>query len=138
MMMQLEYIEPLAKLGIEWVSSDDAHALFRMPLQGNRNDKGTVFAGSQYAALVVAGWYHTARWAGQQGLPEQVAIKDSQVSYPKAARSDLDIEARFTAPPDRRPSGHWRARVKVTARDDSADVVAVLTGDYRILLPADS
>ncbi|MEX1214044.1 YiiD C-terminal domain-containing protein [Saccharospirillum sp.] len=137
-MMQLEHIEPLAKLGIEWVSSDDAHTLFRMPLQGNRNDKGTVFAGSQYAALVVAGWYHTARWAGQQGLPELVAIKDSQVSYPKAGWSDLDIEARFTAPPDRRPSGHWRARVEVTARDDSADLVAVLTGDYRILLPVDS
>ncbi len=135
-MMQLDRIEPLAKLGIEWVHSDDSRTLFRMPLQGNRNDKGTVFAGSQYAALVISGWYHTARWAGLQGLPEQVAIKDSQVNYPKAARSDLDVEARFTAPPDVRPSGHWRARVEVVARDDSGDVVAVLTGDYRVLIPA--
>lgn len=137
-MIPLEQIEPLAKLGIEWVSSDDSSTCFRIPLQGNRNDKGTVFAGSQYTALVVAGWYHTARWAGQQGLPEQVAIKDSQVRYPKAAHSDLDIRARFTAPPDVRPSGHWRALVEVTARDADGDAVAVLTGDYRVLIPTDA
>lgn len=137
-MIALNQIEPLAKLGIEWVSSDDSGTRFRIPLLGNRNDKGTVFAGSQYTALVVTGWYHTARWAGLQGLPEQVAIKDSQVRYPKAAYSDLDIHAHFTAPPDVRPSGHWRALVEVTARDADGDVVAVLTGDYRVLIPADA
>lgn len=136
--MQLEHIEPLAKLGIEWVSSDDNSTRFRMPLQGNRNDKGTVFAGSQYAALVIAGWYHTARWAGLQGLPEQVAIKDAQVRYPKAALSDLVVLARFTAPPDVRPSGHWRALIEVSGRDASGEIVAVLTGDYRVLMHADA
>ena len=137
-MMQLDNIEPLAKLGIDWVGSDDNGTRFRIPLHGNRNDKGTVFAGSQYAALVIAGWYHTARWAGLNGLPEQVAIKDSQVRYPKAARSDLDVQAQFTASPEVRPSGHWRALVEVTARDAEGDVVAVLTGDYRVLLPVDA
>ena len=47
-MMQLDNIEPLAKLGIDWVGSDDNGTRFRIPLHGNRNDKGTVFAGSQY------------------------------------------------------------------------------------------
>ncbi|WP_245584110.1 YiiD C-terminal domain-containing protein [Saccharospirillum impatiens] len=137
-MIRLDQIEPLAKLGIEWVSSDDTVTRFHIPLLGNRNDKGTLFAGSQYAALVIAGWYHTARWAGLQGLPEQVAIKDGQVRYPKAALSDLDVQARFTAPPDRRLSGHWRALVEVSSRDASGDTVAVLSGDYRILVPAEA
>jgi thioesterase domain-containing protein len=135
-MINLDTIEPLAKLGIEWVSGDATQTCFRIPLQGNRNDKGTLFAGSQYTALVVTGWYHTCNWATQKGLSEQVAIKDSRISYPKAARSDLSVQARFLEPPDLRPSGHWRAKVEVEAFDGAGDVVARLTGDYRVLMPA--
>lgn len=137
-MMQLSNIEPLATLGIEWVASDDLETCFRIPLNGNRNDKGTLFAGSQYSALVIAGWYHTAAWARKQGLPVQVAIKDSRIRYPKAARSDLEVQARFIETPEVRPSGHWRALVEVLGRDAGGEAVAVLTGDYRVLVSADA
>ena len=131
--MNLDAIEPLAKLGIECVTRDAERAEFFIPLIGNRNDKGTLFAGSQYSALVLAGWYHASQWAVAHELPDKVAIKDCQVSYPKPALSDLRVVARFEVEPDRRPSGHWRAMVRVEAFDDSDDVVARLTGDYRIL-----
>jgi hypothetical protein len=137
-MINLDSIEPLAKLGIEWVSEDATQTCFRIPLHGNRNDKGTLFAGSQYTALVITGWYHTANWAVREGLSEQVAIRDSRVSYPKAAISDLTVQARFVEPPDLRPSGHWRAQIEVEACDDAGDVVARLTGDYRVLMPAEA
>jgi len=135
-MIELDRIEPLEKLGIEWVGNDSTVSRFQIPLQGNRNDKGSLFAGSQYAALVIAGWYHASNWARQEGHSEKVAIKDSEVSYPKAALSDLTVRAQFLQPPDLRSSGHWRALVEVEARDDEDEVVAIMTGDYRVLRAA--
>lgn len=132
--MKLDQIEPLAALGIELIASDAAATHFSIPLIGNRNDKGTFFAGSQYAALVLAGWYHSGAWAERHQLGETVAIRDCQVRYPKPATSDLTVSAGFEAEPDLRPSGHWRARVRVEARDGANELVAELIGDYRILV----
>ena len=131
--MNLEAIEPLAKLGIELVSAQPDQVVFQVPLVGNRNDKGTLFAGSQYSGLVLAGWYLASQWATAQGLGDKVAVKDAQVSYPNAAYSNVTITAEFLAPPDQRPSGHWRANIRVVAVDDDGKTVSDLTGDYRIL-----
>lgn len=133
--MKLERIEPLAALGIEPLASPNPdETRFRIPLAGNRNDKGSLFAGSQYSALVLAGWYHTANWSLAAGLGETVAIRDCQVRYPQPALTDLVVSARFTAEPDPRPSGHWRARVIAEARDAEGSLVGELTGDYRVLV----
>lgn len=132
--MKLDRIEPLAALGIELLESNADETRFRIPLIGNRNDKGTLFAGSQYAALVLAGWYHSGSWGERQGLGDTVAIRDCQVRYPKPALGDLSVTARFEAEPDRRPSGHWRAQVRVEARDENDVLVSELIGDYRLLI----
>lgn len=132
--MKLAQIEPLKALGIELIGADEAQTRFRIPLVGNRNDKGSLFAGSQYSALVLAGWYHSGAWAERHGLGETVAIRDCQVRYPKPALSDVTVTARFEAEPDQRPSGHWRARVVVEALDEEGTLVAELKGDYRVLI----
>ena len=131
--MKLDKIEPLVKLGIKLQRCDDQQAVFSLPLIGNRNDKATMFAGSQYSALVVAGWYLVGYWAELNGLGDRVAIKDGQVSYPKAAESDLTVCARFEQPPEIRPSGHWRVLVSVEASDAEGELVSRFTADYRIL-----
>ncbi|WP_320824223.1 YiiD C-terminal domain-containing protein [Reinekea sp.] len=131
--MNLQAIEPLKPLGIKLLHCTETEAVFSLPLVGNRNDKATVFAGSQYSVLVLAGWYLTSTWSTGQQLGSKVAIKDSQVQYPKAAWSDLRIVARFVSPPDRRPSGHWRALLSVEARDELGELVSQFSGDYRIL-----
>ena len=133
--MNLQAIEPLKHLGIELVQCTDNEAVFSLPLVGNRNDKATVFAGSQYSVLVLAGWYLTSTWSNAQNLGSKVAIKDSHILYPKAAWSDLRIVAGFISPPDLRPSGHWRALLSVEARDQLGELVSQFTGDYRILQP---
>ncbi|WP_320824252.1 YiiD C-terminal domain-containing protein [Reinekea sp.] len=131
--MNLLAIEPLQHLGIELVHCTETEAVFSLPLVGNRNDKATVFAGSQYSVLVLAGWYLTSSWSSGQQLGSKVAIKDCHVQYPKAAVTDLRIVARFVSPPDQRPSGHWRALLVVEARDALGELVSQFTGDYRIL-----
>lgn len=132
--MKLEQIQPLQKLGIELRECDGVTAEFFIPLEGNKNDKGSLFAGSQYSALVLCGWYLTSDWAANNDLGEKVAIKDSQTQYQKAAYSDLKVTARFDTVPDKRPSGHWRARVTVQAKNNEGQLVSQLTGDYRILV----
>lgn len=131
--MNLEAIEPLSALGIQLQSASTERVVFDIPLVGNRNDKGTLFAGSQYSALVLAGWYLATQWSAGQGLGDKVAIKDCQVSYPKAALSAVTVTAQFRAAPDQRPSGHWRAQIQVQGVDAEGDLVGELTGDYRIL-----
>jgi thioesterase domain-containing protein len=132
--MNLEAIEPLRSMGISLVGATESEAEFFLPLTGNTNDKGTLFAGSQYSGLVICGWYLTSQWATSQNLSEKVAIKDCHVTYPKAAVSDCRVIARFKQTPDQRPSGHWRALVEVSAIDEAGDVVSTLSGDYRVLV----
>lgn len=133
--MNLDAIEPLRSMGIKLTQSSDSEAEFFLPLSGNTNDKGTLFAGSQYSGLVICGWYLASQWATNHGLSEKVAIKDCHVTYPKAAVSDCRVIARFKNEPDQRPSGHWRALIEVSAIDEAGDVVSTLAGDYRILVP---
>ncbi|MFQ3231679.1 YiiD C-terminal domain-containing protein [Reinekea sp.] len=131
--MNLEAIEPLSALGIELVSCNSGQAVFSIPLHGNRNDKGTFFAGSQYSAVVLSGWYLCSHWAGLNDLGEKVAIKSGEVAYPKAALGDLTVTAAFKALPEKRPSGHWRAMVEINAVDELGETVCKFIGDYRIL-----
>ncbi|MEJ2045244.1 MAG: YiiD C-terminal domain-containing protein [Reinekea sp.] len=131
--MNLDAIEPLQPLGIKVKSCDGERAVITMPQQGNLNDKKTIFAGSQYSAMVIAGWYLAGTWAEQNGLGDKVAIKDGQVSYPKAAVGDLEAIAQFQQPPEKRPSGHWRVEILVEAFDSDGDVVSRFVADYRIL-----
>ncbi len=131
--MNLEAIEPLQKLGITLKQCDGETAVFSLPFTGNRNDKNTLFAGSQYSALVIAGWYLAGFWAQENNLGDKVAVKDGQVSFPKAAVSDLEVIARFKHLPDKRPSGYWRADIIVEAYDSDNEVVSRFVGDYRVL-----
>ncbi len=131
--MNLEAIEPLSTLGIKLIHCDLNEAKFHLPLIKNRNDKGTLFAGSQYSALVLAGWYLASYWANEHNLGVLVAIKDSHVAYPKAALTDLAVTSSFIQTPDQRGSGNWRAKIIVNAVDEQGNLVSELTGDYRIL-----
>lgn len=132
--MNLDAIEPLDSLGITLQSAEPEQVVFSIPLIGNRNDKGTLFAGSQYSALVLCGWYLASQWGVSHGLGDKVAIKDGQVRYPKAALSAVTVTATLQAEPDQRPSGHWRAQVQVRGVDANGDLVSELISDYRILI----
>lgn len=131
--MNLDAIEPLKSLGIELIKCSEDTASFSVPIQGNQNDKGTLFAGSQYSGLVICGWYLASHWAQSQGLGSKVAIKSCNVTYPNAATTSIKTIATFTNTPDKRPSGHWRAMITVVGVDENGLETSKLTGDYRVL-----
>ncbi len=129
--IELDKIEPLKALGIEFVRSDDEGAEFVIPLVGNRNDKGTLFAGSQYSALVLCGWYLASEYTDKHHAGFKVAIKNSDVSFPLPATSDLRVIAQFVQAPDERPNGNIRMLVNVRAIDSDGQTVSSISGDYR-------
>ena len=131
--MNLDAIEPLTSLGIQLISVKDDQVCFVVPVDGNKNDKGTVFAGSQYSGLVICGWYLASQWAHKQGLGEKVAIKDCHVRYPLPAITDITVTASFLETPDIRPSGHYRALIHVEGKNTQGSITSVLRGDYRII-----
>ena len=49
-------IPAVGALRLEVVYADSSRVAVRIPADGNGNDKGTLFAGSLYSGLVLAGW----------------------------------------------------------------------------------
>jgi thioesterase domain-containing protein len=89
---------PMAGLMGITVSSCTPDALIlEAPLGPNRNDKGTAFAGSIYAAAVLAGWGMVTARLLEQGMRVPVVIERSGMQYLSPVRGPFT--ARCPAPP---------------------------------------
>lgn len=107
-----------AAMGLSIVTSGDASVTMRIPLSGNANDKGTLFAGSSYSALVLAGWMLAMNHARTSGFANPwAAIVDAHVHYAKPMREDLVVTAVFAEPPNLVPGARNWAKIRVTAAD---------------------
>lgn len=128
----IESIEPFHTLGMVLKEDHLDRVVIELPLSGNRNDKGTTFAGSSYAAMVLAGWRLACNWKDDHGLTAPVVSKSVTVEYPKPGMSNLLCTARLANNPDKRASGNWRLLILVEARDQNDDLCANIKCDYRI------
>ncbi len=59
------------------------------PLEPNRNDKGTGFAGSIASCATLAGWGLTTLLAAQSNIEATVVIASSQIEYHKPVTADF-------------------------------------------------
>lgn len=99
-----------------------------LPSAGNGNDKGTLFAGAIYSALVISGWTLAMQAAEHAGFKHPwVAVVDSRCRYAKALRSGVDIVATFTEAPNLIPGAKNWAKVKATIGD-----AVVFEGTYAV------
>lgn len=81
---------------IEVVSADDKTVEMKIPMAGNANDKGTMFAGVSYSAMVVAGWCLAMNKAYASGFENPwAAIVDAKCNYKKAIREEAVVTAEF-------------------------------------------
>lgn len=60
----------------------------RIPLDCNRNDKDTLFAGSIYVGAVLAGYRHCEALVRQRGLTGELVCSSARVVYLAPIRSD--------------------------------------------------
>lgn len=87
----LDAIPMTRGLAFELLDFDGESLTVRAPLDANRNDKGTFFAGSQAMLLTLSGWALTTLLAEQAGYPSDVVAVESALSYCAPVTSDMVI-----------------------------------------------
>jgi thioesterase domain-containing protein len=131
---RFDKVEPVARLGLT-VATDGLDAVaIDVPLDGNKNDKNTMFAGSQFSGMVLAGWRLASNWAVSQGITVPVVIKSTQMEFMRPVDTQLHCVAAVVDQPSQGKSGNWKLDIRVEARDEQGVVCAVLQGDYRVLV----
>ena len=125
-------IPAVGTLHLEVVSVDDARVAVRIPADGNGNDKGTLFAGSLYSGLVLAGWCLVMARARANGFAHPwAAIVDAHVTYAKPLRTDAEAVAVVAGEPDLVPGARNWARVSVSIGDEVAFIGRYAVGETR-------
>lgn len=129
----LDGIQPVESLGIELKENHLDRVVLTVPMEGNLNDKKTMFAGSQYSGMVLAGWRLASNWAADMGENFPVVIKSSNIDFLKPVADDLECVASLERKPKQGNLGNWKLKIRVEAKNPKGDVLAVLTGNYRVL-----
>lgn len=132
----LEEIEPYVSLGFESLEIGTGRVRLAVPLEGNRNDKGTMFGGSIAAAMMLAGWRLCVAWAEAEGLDTGgILVRDQSVRYLRPVTGRLVAEARLASPPAATRRGNLAFDVTVEAGDRDDGRCATMRAAFRLTGP---
>jgi thioesterase domain-containing protein len=131
--MELEKIEPFHTLGFGKEQVSDERVTISVPLSGNRNDKGTMFAGSVYSAMVLAGWKLCVEQARSLGLCGDIVVRDSSISFLRPMKTDLLATAVVRDAPRKTPRGNYAFDISVSASNADGKTCAKFSGSYRLV-----
>lgn len=131
--MELEKIEPFHTLGFRKEQVDDQQVAISVPLDGNRNDKGTMFGGSVYSAMVLAGWKLCVEQAQALKLSGDIVVRDSSISFLRPMKTDLLATAITRDAPRKTMRGGYAFDVSVSASNSGGKTCAEFKGSYRLI-----
>ena len=102
-------------MGLQVLSADERQVTVRIPIAPNKNDKGTLFAGSSYSGLVLAGWTLAMNRARASGFRNPwTAVFDAHVHYAKPIVEDVVAVATFLEEPNLVPGARNWAKIAVS------------------------
>lgn len=130
----IDQIQPAVQLGFDLKVDQPDEVHLNVPLPGNLNDKQTMFAGSQFSGMVLAGWKLAMNWVQSQGMEAPVVIKNTQMDFLRPVTSTLHCHARLLTEPELPNTGNLRLAIEVIGVNDQDKPCARLTGDYRAIL----
>ena len=133
MSMRLNEIEPFRTLDFSLISADAERVVMSVPLAGNRNDKGTMFGGSVYSAMVLAGWSLCGEIGKAEGMDGDIVIKESSIAFLRPVAGRLTVTANTDAPPVHTRNGNLAFEIRVVAEDEDGGRCAEFSGSYRLL-----
>lgn len=131
----LDGVEPIRKTGLDVVECRDWYARLRMPLKGNSNHIGIMYAGSLFTLGETAG-----------GAVIPVAfdynkyfaiVKDAKIRFKRPAMSDITMEVNMSKEEaDRIVNGVEEKEkcdfvLELELKDINNDVVAVMSGTWQ-------
>ena len=131
--MRLDLIEPFCTLDFALDSADADRVVMSFPLAGNRNDKGTMFGGSVYSAMVLAGWSLSIEQGKAAGRTGDIVVKDSSIAFLRPVTGRLTVTATAAGAPAQTRNGNLAFRIRVVAEAEHGERCAEFEGHYRLL-----
>ncbi|WP_430336130.1 YiiD C-terminal domain-containing protein [Rhodococcus sp. ACT016] len=129
-------IPPMHGLGIRIVELDTGHAVGVVPLEGNGNHMGTMYAGTLFGvAEVLGGALVIASFDMTRYYP---TVKEVQIAFRRPATTDVRAEATLDSATlsrlqlDLERSGKAEFELDATLTDTAGTVVATTHGIYQI------
>jgi len=105
-----------------------------IPLEYNRNDKGSLFAGSIYSGAVMAGYRKAEQLCADHGLAGDLVAKEARIRYFKAILSDgLAVATASDNEPVLKPNGNYSLNVTVTVNNADSIACAALDAEYILM-----
>ncbi|MGD8976455.1 MAG: YiiD C-terminal domain-containing protein [Gammaproteobacteria bacterium] len=135
MKTKLEQIEPYRSLAFSETSATPAEVVMAVPLAGNRNDKGSMFGGSIYSAMVLSAWRLCEECATAEGRDGDIFVKDSSISFLRPVWSDVRVNATLIQPPAETRRGNIAFEATVDAVDEQGRRCASMQGSFRLVAP---
>lgn len=135
MTTRLEQIEPYRSLAFSETLASPAEVVMAVPLAGNRNDKGSMFGGSIYSAMVLAAWRLCEECAAADGRDGDIFVKDSSISFLRPVWSDIRVTAILLKPPAETRRGNIAFEARVDAVDGDGHRCASMQGSFRLVDP---
>jgi len=122
-------IEAIKKLALEERNDPGAPPAVLAPLEGNTNDKGTMFAGSIFTTCILCGYRAAERAFAQAGVQGDTVAARANIKYRRPVSSDAVATIHSVSPVD--ASGMQPAlNVQVNLRDADDQTCAILTARY--------
>ena len=123
-------IEPYSTLKMELVECADTGTSISINLDGNRNDKDTMFAGSIYSVMVLTGWTLAKHICDIKTSDYDVVIKESTSKFIKPVNSSSIATATLTGNPIQKANDNLSINIKVELLDKNHEKCAELLGNY--------
>jgi thioesterase domain-containing protein len=126
----LARIEPARALGLAVEAAGPAGVILSAPIAGNRNDKGTAFAGSLLSTAALAGWALVTCICAAESIAAEVALQAADARFLAPGRSNLRAVARA---PEAAVLGKLKRMLARGGRGRVEIAVAVTSGDAQVM-----
>lgn len=111
----------------------DEGGVVTIPFEHNRNDKGSLFAGSIYAGAILAAYRAAERLVAECGLTGELVAKTASINYLRQIVSDGAAVATVSGEPRCKPNGNRALSVTVAVSDASGARCAELTAELVLM-----
>jgi acyl-coenzyme A thioesterase PaaI-like protein len=129
-------VEPIKRTGLRAVALRDRYAKLLMPLEGNVNHVGMMYAGSLFALGESAGGaIHLVSFDTSRLFP---IVKEVEIRFRRPALTDVTVEVELSAEEASRietealEKGKADYELNLKLEDASGDVVSVVSGTWQV------
>jgi len=134
--LSVSLVEGIRRTGLEIVSLKDRYAKFKMPLQGNTNHVGVMYAGSLFTlGEFTGGIIPAVTFDIEKYYP---IVKEINIKYLAMAQSDVFIETEISEKEAKRILDETEENDKadipleLELKDKSGEIVAVVNGTWQL------